>query len=284
MPKLRTMDSCSSQLMSYTLPTGLTACITAMAVSLASGSVLAGSVAETATNPVGNLLQYQVIDQIGVENYNSDGPSNAVIYQPVIPVKLPFARAPLMITRTTVPGFVTTPDLGPSIGRVDGFGDITFLGLVLPKMDIEGVTIGIGPTVTLPTATSKFTGSGKWEAGPAFFYINTQIPKFQFGLFTFQEWSFAGGSSRDDTSKLSLQPFFTQHFDGGWYAGSQDIPWTYNFKTDKWTMPMGPKVGRVMKFGDQPVNVSAAAYYSPFDDGPSEKWTARLNITFLFPE
>jgi hypothetical protein len=86
-----------------------------------------------------------------------------------------------MITRTTLP-YVTTPNLGPGVGRHDGLGDLVFLGLVLPKLKTEGLTIGIGPTITFPTATSDFTGAGKWQAGPSFLAINTQIPKFQYGI------------------------------------------------------------------------------------------------------
>jgi len=265
------------------LAAGLTSCLTAMTLGLTPGSVLADSLAETATNPLGNLSQLQMIDQFNWATYNSDGPSNAFLFQPVIPVKLPFAQAPLMITRTTLP-YVTTPNLGPGVGRHDGLGDLVFLGLVLPKLKIEGLTIGIGPTITFPTATSDFTGAGKWQAGPSFLVINTQIPKFQYGVLAYQQWSFAGESGRMNTSKFFLQPFLTKHFNGGWYAGSQDVPWTYNFKSDKWTMPMGPKVGRITKIGKQPVNIFGAVYYSPFDDGPSEQWTARVGLTLLFPE
>ena len=47
---------------------------------------------------------------------------------------------------------------------------------------------------------------------------------------------------------------------------------------------MGPKLGRVFKIGMQPVNMFGAIYYSPLHDGPSEKWTARVGLTLLFPE
>jgi len=243
----------------------------------------AGSLAETATNPLGNLVQFQMIDQLNMATYESDGPSNAFLVQAVVPVKLPFENVPLMITRTTLP-LVTTPNLGPGVGRHTGLGDLVLLSLLLPKLDIKGVTIGIGPTFTFPTATSDFTGNGKWQAGPTFLIINMKIPMFQFGLLAYQQWSFAGESDRENVSKLYLQPFMTKHFKGGWYLGSQDVPWTYNFKSDKWTMPMGPKLGRVFKIGNQAVNAFGAVYYSPLNDGASEEFSFRVGLTLLFPK
>jgi hypothetical protein len=214
------------------------------------------------------------------------------IIQPVIPFKLPFEFVPLLITRTTLP-YVTTPSLGPAlpggppIGRHNGLGDTVMNLFGILNLGIKDLTIGVGPTFTFPTATSDFTGSGKWQAGPTFLAIATNIPKVQYGALVYHQWSFADASgtfSRKNVSKLYLQPFITKHFDGGWYLGSQDVPWTYNFETDKWTMPFGPKVGRVFNIGKQPVNMFGAVYYSPLHDGPSEKWTARVGLTLLFPE
>jgi hypothetical protein len=262
-----------------------------MTLALTPGSVLAESLAEKATNPLGSLVQLQLINQYNFKTYSpapgvSGDHSNVFEVQPVIPFKLPFKFVPEVITRTTVP-YVTTPNLGPVVGRHDGLGDTVMNLFGILNLGIEGVTIGVGPTFTFPTATSDFTGSGKWQAGPTFLAIVTKIPKVQYGVLAYQQWSFADASGtfpRKDVSELNLQPFITKHFSGGWYAGSQDVPWTYNFKTDNWTMPIGPKVGRVFHIGKQPVNAFGAVYYSPFHDGPSEKWTARVGLTLLFPE
>ncbi len=267
------------------LAAGLTVYLTAMMLGLtSSGNAAADSLAKQATNPIADLALVSLIDQYNWDNYEVDDDSNAAILQGVVPFKLPFESAPLLITRTTLPVNVTTPDLGPGIGSRDGLGDLVFLGLVVPDLGIEGVTVGTGPTITAPTANDTFTGSGKWQAGPSGLVIVERIPEWQFGVFAYQQWSFAGESDRPGVSKLNLQPFVTKHFEGGWYAGTQDIPWTYNFKTDNWTMPMGLKGGRVMKIGNQPVNISVGVYHSPLNDGLSAKWTARFNVSLLFPE
>jgi hypothetical protein len=243
------------------------------------------NLAEAATNPIANLIQFQVQNQYNWSNHNSDGYSNAAIIQPVVPIKLPWEAVPLVITRTTLP-YVTTPDLGPGVGREKGFGDTTFLSLFTPNLGLKGQMLGLGPTFVIPTAgDNDFTGSGKWQAGPAAVYINTQTST-QWGLFAFQNWAFASSRSNStNVNKLSIQPILTHHFDGGWYVGTPDNPQVYDFRTDKWTLQLGPQVGRVFKIGAQPVKLFGAVYHNPIDDnGPTAKWTAKIGLTFLFPE
>jgi len=247
-------------------------------------TAFAESLAETATNPVGNLIQLQIQDAYSWSNYESDGYSNAAIIQPVVPVELPWESVPLMISRTTVSAYVTTPDLGAPTGRENGFGDIFQLSVFLPKLDTKGVLFGFGPALSIPTASSDFTGSGKWEAGPAAIYFDSRIKGWQWGALGWQVWSFAGDSDRDDVSKLSFQPILTKHFDKGWYAGTVDVPWTYNWETSDWVLPLGLKVGKVINIGKQPVNLFAEGYGSPTNDGASPKWSFKLSVTFLFPE
>jgi hypothetical protein len=243
------------------------------------------NLAAAATNPVANLIQFQIQDQYNWSNHNSSGYSNAFIIQPVIPFKLPWEAVPLLITRTTLP-YVTTPDLPSGVGRHDGFGDLTFLGLFTPNFGLKGQTIGFGPTLVIPTAgDNDFTGSGKWQAGPAFVYINTKSST-QWGIFGFQQWDFASdNSNREDVSKLSIQPILTHHFGEGWFVGSPDNPQVYDFKANEWTLQLGPQVGRVFKIGKQPVKFFGAVYHNPIDDnGATAKWTAKIGLTLLFPE
>jgi len=231
------------------------------------------NLAEAATNPIANLVQFQVQNAYSWKNHNSSGYSNVLTVQPVIPFKLPWERVPLLVTRTTLP-YVRTPDLGAPIGRKDGFGDTNLLMLALPKLKTKGMQLGLGFNSVIPTAgDNEFTGSGKWQAGPSVIYINMRTPKLQWGMFAYQLWSVgsgSGGSGRPDVSRLSLQPFITKHFDGGWFVGSPDTPQTYDFESNKWTWALGAQAGRVQKFGKQPVKWFAEVLYNPEDNnGPT---------------
>jgi hypothetical protein len=246
------------------------------------------NLAEAATNPIANLVQFQVINNYNWENHNSSGYSNATILQPVVPFKLPWEKVPLLITRTTLP-YVMTPDFDGPEDRKRGFGDTTLLMLASPKLETKGIQLGLGLNSVIPTAgDNDFTGSGKWQAGPSVLYINMRTPKIQWGLFAYQLWDFAsssGNSDRGSVSKLSLQPFITFHFGKGWYIGSPDIPQTYDFNSDKWTWALGGQVGKVTKLGKQPVKLFGEVLYNPEDDnGPTAEWTARVGLTFLFPK
>jgi hypothetical protein len=248
----------------------------------------AGNLAEAATNPIANLMQFQVQETYNFKNHNSSGYSTVTTLQAVIPVPLPWESVPLLITRTTVP-YVTTPNFDGSLDRKSGVGDSQILMLVTPKLKAKGVQVGLGMNTSWPTAGDNvFTGSGKYSLGPSALYINMRTKGLQWGLFGYQFWdvgSGRGGSDRNGVNKSSIQPVLTKHFAKGWYIGSPDTPQTYDHNAEKWTLALGAQVGRVQKIGKQPVKWFGELLYNPVDDnGPTAEWTAKFNLTFLFPE
>jgi hypothetical protein len=74
------------------------------------------NLAGAATNPIGNLVQFQMQNSFSPSNYNADGYSNVAVVQPVIPIELPWEKVPLFLTRTTLP-YIWTADLDGGIGR-----------------------------------------------------------------------------------------------------------------------------------------------------------------------
>jgi hypothetical protein len=244
------------------------------------------SLAAAATNPVSNLVQFQIQNNYTSSSYNVDGDSNAFILQPVIPIKLSSEAVPLLVTRTTLP-YINTPDFDGGVGTQEGFGDLVAQGYFIPKLETKGVMVGLGYNLTIPTAGSNdFTGSGKWSLGPTALYINMQTPTWQWGLVSYGSWSFASqDSDRTYVSSISVQPILTKHFDGGWYAAVPDVPNTYDFNTKEWTTVLGARVGKVTKFGSQPVNLFGQVVYNSNDDTDeiAPEWAYKVNLTFLFP-
>jgi hypothetical protein len=59
-----------------------------------------------------------------------------------------------------------------------------------------------------------------------------------------------------DLTIIRIQPILTKRFSEGWYASLPDVPQTYDFRTNNWTLQLGPRVGKVTKFGKQPVNLT----------------------------
>ena len=245
------------------------------------------NLAAAATNPIANLIQFQMQDQYSPSSHNADGYSNVAIIQPVVPIKLPWEKVPLLVTRTTLP-YITTPKPDNGVGRHKGFGDIVAQGYFLPKLETKGVAVGLGYNLTIPSAgDNDFVGSGKWSIGPGAVYLNLQTPSWQWGLLSYSSFSFASANSdRSYVSNISIQPILTKHFSKGWYAALPDVPQTYDFRTDDWTLAIGPRVGRVMKFGKQPVNLFGQVTYNPLDndDQVAAEWSFKINLTLLFPK
>jgi hypothetical protein len=188
------------------------------------------NLAAAATNPLANLIQFQLQNQYNFDVDNAKGYSNSFLIQPVIPVKLPWKKVPLGILRLTVP-YVSTTDL-PGVGRKHGIGDTTLLAVA--NMPIaKGQMIGLGTSLVFPTAGSnEFVGSGKYQAGPAYAYINTVFKGWQFGVLGWHEWDYANGDEGSDkpyVNESSIQPLLIKHFSEGWYAGLQDIPGNTTF-------------------------------------------------------
>ena len=156
------------------------------------------SLAAAATNPIANLVQFQIQNSYSPHSYNADGYSNVGIIQPVMPFKLPWEKVPLLVTRTTLP-YISTPDLGDGVGRKDGFGDLVAQGYFIPKLKTKGVMLGAGYNLTIPTAgDNDYVGSGKWSIGPGAVYFNMKYRVLHPGPILESVWVIfdKGGSDR----------------------------------------------------------------------------------------
>ena len=47
---------------------------------------------------------------------------------------------------------------------------------------------------------------------------------------------------------------------------------------------MGLRLGKVTKFGKQPVNLFIEPLYQPEDNGLAAEWSVKLNLTLLIPK
>ena len=199
------------------------------------------------SNPVTSLwsLAFQFNNfrlENGEWNYNLQ-------FQPVLPIGL--TKDLNLITRPVIPLYNSVPhETAPGeFERTTGFGDIILLELLSPA-DSGKWILGAGPTFIFPTATSTFTGQGKWQAGPAL-VVGYLTDKFIVGAFPQQWWSFAGDSSRPDTSQMNLQPIAAWFLGEGWSVGySGNILANWKASSDNvWTVPLGVAVGKVREAG-----------------------------------
>ena len=222
---------------------------------------------KAAQNPVASMISvpFQNNTFFGV------GPNNDTVnvlnIQPVIPLNLNAEWN--LITRTIVP-LLHVPDLvsglpelpaGITGGDTFGLGDIN-LSLFLSPAKPGKAIWGVGPSLTFPTATDEVLGTRKWSAGPSAVVLFMPKP-WVFGALVRQLVSFAGNSDRKDVSQLLIEPFVNYNLPGGGYlVSSPGI--TANWEAasgQKWNVPIGGGLGRLMKVSKLPINPSVQAFY-----------------------
>jgi hypothetical protein len=243
----------------------------------------ADELARMLANPVANLwsLQFQ-FNNFALTN---DRWNNNLNFQPVMPVSL--TKDINLITRPVIPVYNSVP-YQTSTGadaRTTNFGDWTQLELFSPA-DSGKWLLGAGPTFIFPTAGSVYTGQGKFQVGPAL-VVAYMTKKYIIGVFPQQWWSYAGDPTRPNTSQINIQPIANLFFEGGWNVGySGNITASWKAPGDnRWTVPIGIGVGKVVKFGRLPVKLGLAGQYMVMQPDPvGQRWNIQLLFTPVLPK
>jgi len=181
------------------------------------------------------------------------------------------------------PAYLAAQEVQKNAG-VFGFGDMTptfFLSPAKPHKLIWGV----GPVFVAPTATNKVLGQGKFSMGPSIVAL-LQPGHWTVGALVNNEWSVAGSGSRSDANQMMLQCFINYNLKKGWYITLQPIV-TANWQASSdnvWTVPAGGGIGRIMKLGFQPVNISAQFFGNAVHPVGGSPRGMRLQLAFLFPK
>ena len=118
----------------------------------------AGELAKAVQNPIADLISVPFQNNT---NYNvgpNERAQNTLNIQPVIPLHL--SKSIMLITRTILP-IVYQPDTTSTVGGSSGLGDLNPAFFFSPANPGK-VMYGAGPIFSIPTATQRATGSGKW--------------------------------------------------------------------------------------------------------------------------
>jgi hypothetical protein len=239
-----------------------------------------GELAKKTQNPVADLISVPFQNNV---NFGV-GPDDDVQYilniQPVIPFKL--TEDWNLISRTIVP-LIYQPELAPGVGEVFGLGDIQ-QSLFLSPAKPGKLIWGVGPILQFPTATDDSLGQGKWGAGPTAVALTMHGP-WVVGALVNNVWSFAGDSDRPDVNQMLIQPFVNYNLPHAWYVTTAPII-TANWEADgddRWTVPIGGGVGKIVRIGKLPINVQLAGYYNVMRPDDAAEWQLRIQIQLLFP-
>jgi hypothetical protein len=243
-----------------------------------------------AQNPVASLISVPVQENWNFGIGSANRVQNVLNIQPVIPISL--GKNWNLITRWITPIIyqpipVPQPP-GPPAQQtgVYGFGDLNPSFFLSPKK--SKVIWGIGPTFVFPTATNTtYLGQGKFSIGPTLVVL-VQPTHWTIGFLANNYWSVAGHSDLDKpaVNQFLLQWFANYNMKKGWYLTSGPII-TANWRASSgnvWVVPFGGGVGRIMKLGFQPVNITTQFYGNAVHPPGASPWTMKMQIAFLFPK
>jgi hypothetical protein len=210
-------------------------------------------------------------------------------FQPVLPVALTSNWN--LITRPVITLFNSVPHPDPhnpaDIERTTGFGDTVLMELVSASPKLVGNwLLGLGPTFIFPTASSDYTGQGKWQVGPAAIVGYLSKKWILGGLL--QNWTSFGGSGNQNVNQMNLQPFAAYFLPDGWsigYSGNVLANWEADSADDVWTVPLGLIVSKVVKFGRLPVRFALAGQYMVHHpDTFGQEWNLQFMMVPVIPK
>jgi len=237
--------------------------------------------AQELTNPLADLvtvpIQMNFDRRLGPAD---DGTKVTTNVQPVIPFKGPGNWN--LISRTIVP-VVYQDEIVPGAGSQFGLGDINLTVFLSPKQPSAGGFLwGAGPTFLFPTATDAMLGARKWGAGPAVVGLVMRGP-WTAGLLANHIWSFAGDDKRQDISNTFAQPFVAYTWPSAWTVSVQSET-SYNWKSEKWSVPINAALSKLVRFGKLPVSLQGGVgYWAEATDAGPKGVRFRLQANIVLP-
>ena len=250
-----------------------------IALSLVSGTIAeegaTADLAAAAQNPLASMISLPFQNNTTFGGNDGDY-VNVLNIQPVWPFKI--SENWNLITRTVLP--VVSKSEGTY--SESGLGDTLFTGWLAPNKSPGNWTLGAGPVLYLPTTTKVGLGADQWGGGLS--AVGVWIKdKWVAGGLVNNVWGF------EDTSELNsflFQYFINYNLDKGWYLVSAPIN-TANWNADaanRWIIPFGGGVGKIIRIGKLPVNFNAQLYYNIEKPDGYGDYTARIQVQFMFPK
>ena len=238
-----------------------------------------GELAKQTQNPVADLIS------VPFQNNALFGSDGNVTYnlniQPVIPMNI--NEDWNWIHRMIIP-INYVPSSGSGISSAGGMGDIQYQGYLTPAK-ADKLVLGFGPVLQFPSATDDLLGTEKWAMGPGGLILYMDGP-WVVGCLINNIWSVAGNDDRKDVNLMTIQPIINYNLDDGWYLCAVPIitaDWEAD-SSDRWTVPVGGGIGKIVKIGKLPVNIRFQGFYNILTPTNGPDWTLQLQIQFLFPK
>ncbi len=239
--------------------------------------------AKLAQNPVANMISVPFQNNTNLHFGPRRGTQDILNIQPVVPFTV--NEEWNIITRTIMP-VTWMPAPGPNLDGTTGIGDTLFTAFLSPAKPGHWIW-GAGPVVQLPTNTSAELGNDNWGLGPSIVVLHLDHGSpWVYGLLANNIWSLTNDRQGGYYNNGLIQPFINYNFKGGLYLTSSPIltvDWTAT-SGQRWVIPLGGGIGKILHLGKLPVNVQLSGYYNAVTPDNGADWQIRAQVQFLFPE
>jgi hypothetical protein len=143
---------------------------------------------------------------------------------------------------------------------------------------------GVGPALSLPTATATPFETGTWGAGATAVVVKIAGPFVLGGLFS-QIWPMADAGDEPETDLLTIQPFVNYNMGEGWALSFSPLI-TANWDApsgNEWNVPLGVGITKTTVFNRRPMNIGVQYYYNVERPDGSAAQQLRFVVALLYP-
>jgi hypothetical protein len=240
-------------------------------------------------NPLANIKALMTDNVIGFDTGNTDDTSFGFSIQPVYAIEYP-DKGYTLIPRAVMPIIGLEPGTdAPIIGQpnpaetesVWGLGD-TIVQLFYAPHTKAAWKWGIGPQVSLPTATRDQLEGPQWGLGVAGVVTGEFTEKLSFAGILGNHW---GNSGKFNTMTIQPMFFYSLPTPGTALAYNAVISadWEANSE-NRWTVPLGLSYNKTWDMGDgHAFDFMIGPYFNIVRPDGAAKWQLRFGINWLFP-
>ncbi|MCK0153672.1 hypothetical protein MWU49_08160 [Alcanivorax sp. S6407] len=251
--------------------------LTTLSLTLPGLSHAEGSAAAQANNPLADIKAFNVQNYYIGELTDTDEDANQMVLRYAQPFSLGDSD---WLMRASLP--INTFPTGMRGAHQTGVGDADIFAAYLMDTGNPAISFGVGPQLVAPTASDDALGNEQWQAGVANVYFNATSAKYQYGYLLIYRGGIGDTNGRSRVSLAAMQPFFFYQLEDGWYTGTAPL-WNYDFQSDNYSVPVGARLGKVLKANKTVFNVFMEPQVSIADRGPGQpEWQLFFAVNMQF--
>ncbi len=238
-------------------------------------------------NPLANISAVMTYNTIGFDTGDDEGTSYGFQIQPVYAIDFPDAGF-TMIPRGIIPIMGLEPGTDvPIVGQPSGTSSTWGLGDTMAQLYFAPHTKsswkwGVGPQISIPTATKTQLEGPQWGAGVAGVLVGNFTEKLAFTGIMGNHWGNDG-----KFNAMILQPLLFYTVGQGKsiaYVGTISADWEAS-SSNRWTVPIGLSWNQTFDLGGgYGFDYMIGPYYNVARPDGAAGWQIIFGISFLLPK